>query len=131
MLTHRRQRFSSFHCGGFQFQALGFQFDFNSKLKTCNLKLSILQQLPQHVFQNPSMPIVIQFHGCIDTADDFELGDFAVITGRLYGEFLSQQSPVVMPATSNFSNPVRPRDLRFSPALNCSGTIPMPIRLLR
>src|SRR4030095_12880916 len=36
------------------------------------------------------MPIVIQLRGCIDTAEDFELGNFAIITGRLYGEFLSQ-----------------------------------------
>src|SRR4029450_138592 len=36
------------------------------------------------------MSIVIQLRGCIDTAEDFELGNFAIITGRLYGEFLSQ-----------------------------------------
>src|SRR6266550_3527375 len=65
-------------------------FGFNSKLKIRNSTLLILQQLPQHVLQNPSMPIVIQFRGCIDTADNLELRDLAVIAGRLDGEFLSQ-----------------------------------------
>src|SRR5262245_10865656 len=36
------------------------------------------------------MPIVIQFRRGIDAADYLELGDFAVIGGRLYSEFLSQ-----------------------------------------
>src|ERR1700757_3607887 len=36
------------------------------------------------------MPVVIQFRRRIDTADDLELRDLAVVTGRLYSEFLSQ-----------------------------------------
>src|SRR4029453_10573534 len=65
-------------------------FGCNSKFKTRNSKLLILQQLPQHVLQNPSMPIVIQFRRCIDTADDLELRDLAVVACRLDDEFLSQ-----------------------------------------
>src|SRR4030095_13119261 len=82
----RRLIAASFLVPGFGFASFGF----TSKLKIRNSKLLILQQLPQHVLQNPSMPIVIQFRRCIDTAEDLELGDLAVITGRLYGEFLSQ-----------------------------------------
>src|SRR6185312_2881845 len=39
--------------------------------------------------------------------------------------------PLSRPVMSKLSRPVRPSDLAFSPALNCSGSTPMPTRLER
>src|SRR6516162_2865319 len=53
----------------------------------------ILQQLPQYVFQDPAVTVVIHFRRRIDTANHFELGHLAVIGSRLNGQFLSQLEP--------------------------------------
>ena len=57
------------------------------------------------------------------TANSFTLPSSLV---ALTLRFCLNLSPEEIPRTSNFSNPVRPSDWRFSPGLNCKGTMPMP-----